>query len=61
MRRGLRFLVLIQEDQRMSNHLKMSQQRQHFLLSYFKTLSVNPAGVCTRVLLHGRPVLIQLS
>ena len=25
----------------------MSQQRQHILLSYFKTLSVSPAGVWT--------------
>ena len=25
----------------------MSQQRQHILLSYFKTLSVGPAGVWT--------------
>ena len=26
----------------MSNHLQMSLQRQHILLSYFKTLSVGP-------------------
>ena len=30
----------------------MSEQRQHFLLSYLKTLSVGP---------HGSPVLYQLS
>ena len=29
----------------MSNRLQMSLQRQHFLLSYLKTLSVGPAGV----------------
>ena len=28
-----------------SNHLQMSLQRQHFLLSYLKTLSVGPAVV----------------
>ena len=27
---------------RTSNHLQMSLQRQHILLSYFKTLSVGP-------------------
>ena len=30
-----------------SNHLQMSLQRQHFLLSYLKTLSVGPAWVWT--------------
>ena len=29
---------------RKSNHLQMSLQRQHFLLSYLKTLSVGPVG-----------------
>ena len=29
---------------RKSNHLQMSLQRQHFLLSYLKTLSVDPVG-----------------
>ena len=38
---------------RKSNHLKMSLQRQHFLLSYLKTLSVGSAGVPTRDLLRG--------
>ena len=28
-----------------SNHLEMKLQRQHFLLSYLKTLSVGPVGV----------------
>ena len=28
-----------------SNHLQILLPRQHFLLSYFKTLSVGPAGV----------------
>ena len=39
----------------------MSLQRQHFLLSYLKTLSVGPAGVRTHDLPHGNPVLNQLS
>ena len=39
----------------------MSLQRQHFLLSYLKTLSVGPAGIRTHDLPHGRTVLNQLS
>ena len=39
----------------------MSLQRQHFLLSYLKTLSVGPAGIRTHDLPHGSPVLNQLS
>ena len=39
----------------------MSEQRQHFLLSYLKTLSGGPAGVWTRDLPHGSPALYQLS
>ena len=39
----------------------MSLQRQHFLLSYLKTLSVGPAGVRTHDLPHRSPVLNQLS
>ena len=39
----------------------MSEQRQHFLLSYLKTLSGCPAGVWTHNLPHGSPVLYQLS
>ena len=39
----------------------MSLQRQHFLLSYLKILSVGPAGVRTHDLPHGNPVLNQLS
>ena len=31
------------EKTRKSDHLQMSLQRQHFLLSYLKTLSVGPA------------------
>ena len=34
--------------------------RQHFLLSYLKTLSVGPTEVWTRDLPHGSPVLYQL-
>ena len=39
----------------------MSLQRQHFLLSYFKTLSVGPAGIRTHDLPLSRPALSQLS
>ena len=44
-----------------SNHLQMKFQRQHFLLSYFKILSVVPAGVRTRNLPHDSPMLNLLS
>ena len=43
-----------------SKHLQMSLQRQHFLPSYLKTLSVGPAGVWTLDLPFGRPALSQL-
>ena len=51
----------LSEKTRKSNRLQMSLQRQHFLLSYLKTLSVGPAGVRTHDLPHGSPVLNQLS
>ena len=51
----------LSEKIRKSNHLQMSLQRQQFLLSYLKTLSVSPAGIWTRDLLLGRPALSQLS
>ena len=35
-------LSSLSEKTRICNHLQMSLQRQHFLLSYFKTLSVGP-------------------
>ena len=35
-------LSSLSEKTRISNHLQMSLQRQHILLSYFKTLSVGP-------------------
>ena len=35
----------LSENTRESNLLQMSLERQHFLLSYLKTLSVGPAGV----------------
>ena len=44
----------LSEKTRKSNHLQISLQRQHFLPSYLKTLSVGPAGVWTRDLLLGR-------
>ena len=37
------------------------KQRQHFLLSYLKTLSVGPTGVRAHDLPHGSPMLNQLS
>jgi len=43
-----------------SNHLQMSLQKVHFLLSYLKTLSVGLAGVWTCDLPLGRPTLSQL-
>ena len=51
----------LSEKTRKSNRLQMSLQRQHFLLSYLKTLSVGPAWVRTRDLTLSRPVLSQLS
>ena len=35
-------LSSLSEKTRTSNHLQISLQRQHILLSYFKTLSVGP-------------------
>ena len=37
----------LSEKTRESNRLQMLLQRQHFLLSYLKTLSLGPAGVWT--------------
>ena len=54
-------LSSLSEKTRKSNRLQMSLQRQHFLLSYLKTLSVGPARVRTHDLPHGSPVLNQLS
>ena len=45
---------LLSEKTRKSNHLQMKLQRQHFLLSYLKTLSVGPGGV-----LNSRPPASQ--
>ena len=46
-RRGHGFSSL-SEKTRKSNRLQMSLQKQRFLLSYLKTLSVGPPGVRTR-------------
>ena len=51
----------LSEKTRKSNRLQMSLQRQHFLPSYLKSLSVGPAGVRTRDLPLNRPALSQLS
>ena len=37
-------LMSLSEKTRKSNHLQMLEQRQHFILNYFKTLSVGLAG-----------------
>ena len=51
----------LSENTRKSNHCRCHLQRQHFLLSYLKTLSVCPAGVWTRNLPLSRLALSQLS
>ena len=58
---GTSGLSSLSEKTRKSNPLQMLWQRQHFLLSYLKTLSVGPAGVWTHDLPHGSPALYQLS
>ena len=52
---------LLSEKTRKPNYLQMSSQKQHFLLSYLKTLRVGPAGIWTRDFPLGRPALSQLS
>ena len=47
----------LSEKTRKSNCLQMSLERQHFLLSYLKSLSVVPAGVRTPDLPLSRPAL----
>ena len=59
--RGTYSSLSLFEKTRKSNHLQMSLQRQHFLLSFLKTLGVGPAGVRTRNLRLSRSVLSQLS
>ena len=51
----------LSEKTRNNNRSQMSLQRQHFLLSYLKTLSLGPAGVWTRDLPLSRPALSRLS
>ena len=51
----------LSEKTRKSNHLQKSLQRQHFLLRYYKTLSVGPAGIRAHDLPFSRPALSQLS
>ena len=48
----------LSEKTRKANYLQMSLQRQQFLLSYLKTLSVGPAGIRTRDLPFSRPTLL---
>ena len=54
-------LSSLSEKTRKSNRLQMLLQRQHFLLSYLKTLSVGPAGVWTYGLPLSRLALDPLS
>ena len=54
-------LLLLSEKTKESNHLQMSLLRQHFPLSYLKTLSIGLARVRTHDLLHGSPILNQLN
>ena len=54
-------LSSLSEKTRKSNHLQMLLQRQHFLLSYLKTLSFGPSGVWTCGLPLSRRSLIPLS
>ena len=42
------------------NHLQMKLQRQHFLFSYFKTLSVSLTGLWTRDTPHESTMLNKL-
>ena len=51
----------LSEKTRKSNRLQKLLQRQHFLLSYLKILSIGPAGVWTYGLSLSRPALIPLS
>ena len=44
-----------------SNHLQISLQMQHLLLSYFKTLSGHPARVQTRNLPYSSLILNELN
>ena len=54
-------LSSLSEKNRKSNHFQISLQRQHFVLSYFKTPSVGPALAWTHGLPHGSLALYQLS
>ena len=51
----------LSEKTRQSNLLQMSLLRQHFLLSYLKSLSLGPAGARAGDLPLSRPALSQLS
>ena len=44
-----------------SLNLQMKLERQHFLLSYFKVLIVDPAGIRTSDLPRDSPTLNQLN
>ena len=55
------FSSLFEKTRRSIKSLQMSLQRQHFLPSYLKILSVGPAWVWTHDLLLSRPALSQLS
>ena len=54
-------LSSLSERTRTSNHLQMSFQRQHVLLSYFKTLSVGPVWGSNPTLPSRQSGALQLS
>ena len=54
-------LTSLSEKTRKLNHLQMLEQRQHFFLNYFKTLSGGPAGNRTRDLPHSGLAPYQLG
>lgn len=61
LRDGAYGLSSLSENSKDSNHLQMLLQRQHFLISYLKTLSIGLARVLTHDLPHGSLILSQLS
>ena len=58
---GVYSLSSLSEKTRKSNRFQMLLQRQHFILSYLKTLSVGPAGVWTYGLPLSRPALSPME
>ena len=61
LRDGAYSLSSLSEKTRKSNRFQMLLQRQHFILSYLKTLSVGLAGVWTYGLPLSRPALSPIE